>query len=164
MKVNTLGQFSGLSRYELWASSWAESDNIDIFSYMSAICKPEDCLLFCRLLFPDFFISQGAIFLNAKYDHEVFLVWLKKLDGDISAVEKIMNHTHMYDVFSGCTDEVDDVVFEQLADTIAFSWRLVLKDKFPGCNFSVEVSNSDQDYGPTVTFYQSIGYGEKRDR
>ncbi|WP_446436407.1 hypothetical protein [Pseudomonas sp. 1152_12] len=156
MKVDTLRQFSGLSRYELWASGWAKKDNIDIFSYVSAMCNPEDCLLFCRLLFPDFFVSQGAIFLSAKYDHDVFVVWLKKFDGDARAVEKIMNHTHLYDVFSGCTDEVDDVVFEQLAETIALSWRLVLKDKFPERKFSVDVSNSDQDYGPTVTFFQVI--------
>jgi hypothetical protein len=67
-----------------------------------------------------------------------------------------MNHTHLYDIFSGCADEVDDVVFEQLAEIVALSWRLVLKDKFPGIKFSVDVSNSDQDYGPTVTFYQVI--------
>ena len=154
MKINTIRPFSGLSRYELWASSWAEKDNIDIFSYVSAVCSPEDCLLFCRLLFPDFFVSQGAVILNAKYDHDVFFVWLKKFDGDVRAVEEIMNHTHLYDVFSGCNDEVDDVVFEQLAELVSLSWRLVLKDKFPERKFSVEVSNSDQDYGPTVTFYQ----------
>ncbi|WP_223484339.1 hypothetical protein [Pseudomonas sp. A-RE-19] len=156
MKLNTIRQFSGLSRYELWASSWAKKDTIDIFSYLSAMCNPEDCLLFCRLLFPDFFISQGAVILNAKYDHNVFVVWLEKFDGDVCAVEKIMNHTHLYDIFSGCADEVDDVVFEQLAEIVALSWRLVLKDKFPGIKFSVDVSNSDQDYGPTVTFYQVI--------
>ncbi|NUT69439.1 hypothetical protein HNP01_28640 [Pseudomonas corrugata] len=146
-----------MSRYESWASSWSKKDNVDIYSYVSAICKPEDCLLFCRFLFPDFFVSGGAVILSAKYDHDVFSVWLKKFDGDIHAVEKIMNHTHLYDVFAGCTDEVDDVVFEQLAEVIALSWRLVLKDKFPKGKFSVDVSNSDQDYGPTVTFYQLVG-------
>lgn len=154
MKIQTIRQFSGLSRFESWASSWAKKDDVDISSYMSAMCNPEDCLVFCRLLFPDFFVSQGAVLLDAKYDHDVFVVWLTKFDGDARAVEKLMNHTHLYDVFSGCTDEVDDIIFEQLAEIIALSWRLALKDKFPDSKFSVDVSNSDQDYGPTVTFYQ----------
>jgi hypothetical protein len=156
MKIETIRQFSGLSRYESWASSWAKKDDIDIFSYVSTMCNPEDCLVFCRLLFPDFFVSEGAVILSAKYDHDAFIVWLAKFNGDARAVEKIMNHTHLYDVFAGCMDEVDDVVFEQLAEVIALSWRLALKEKFPDTNFSVDVSNSDQDYGPTVTFYQVV--------
>jgi len=86
-----------------------------------------------------------------------FSLWLSKYNGDVCAVEKIMNHTHLYDIFAGCSDDVDDVVFEQLAEVVALSWRLVLKDKFPESKFVVDVSNSDQDYGPTVTFYQVVG-------
>lgn len=157
MKINTIKQFNGLSRYDQWASGWAEKDNIDIFSYVSAVCNPEDSLLFCRLLFPDFFVRDGAVCLSAKYDSEIFSLWLSKYNGDVCAVEKIMNHTHLYDIFAGCSDDVDDVVFEQLAEVVALSWRLVLKDKFPESKFVVDVSNSDQDYGPTVTFYQVVG-------
>ncbi|MDD0973158.1 hypothetical protein [Pseudomonas fontis] len=78
----------------------------------------------------------------------------EKFYGDVREVEKIMNHTHLCDVFSGCNDEVGDFVFEQLAEILSLSWQLVLKDKFPERKFSVEVLNSDQDYGPTVTFYK----------
>jgi len=72
MKINTIKQFNGLSRYDQWASGWAEKDNVDIFSYVSAVCNPEDSLLFCRLLFPDFFVRDGAVCLSAKYDSEIF--------------------------------------------------------------------------------------------
>ncbi|MBP5134117.1 hypothetical protein HUT02_35735, partial [Pseudomonas protegens] len=61
---------------------------------------------------------------------------------------------HLYDVFSGTASDVGDVIFEQLADIFAVSWRLVLKDKFPEKKFSVEVSNTEQDYGPTIIFFQ----------
>jgi hypothetical protein len=39
---------------------------------------------------------------------------------------------------------------------------MVLKEKFPDKLFSVEVSNSDENYGPVVTFYQVKC--EKRER
>lgn len=156
IKINTIKPFSGLSKYELWRSQWADKSGIDIFSYVSDVCSPEDSLLFCRLLFPDFAVVGEAVILENKYDVDVFASWMKSFEGDIGAVERMLNHTHLYDVFAGCADKVDDVVFEQLCEIVALSWRLVLKDKFPERLFSVEVSNSDQDYGPVVTFFQVV--------
>ncbi|PAU59238.1 hypothetical protein [Pseudomonas sp. PICF141] len=156
IKINTIKPFSGLSKYELWRSQWADKNSVDVFAYMSDVCSPEDSLLFCRLLFPDFVVVGEAVILESKYNVDVFASWMQSFEGDIGAVERMLNHTHLYDVFAGCTDKVDDVVFEQLCEIVALSWRLVLKDKFPNRLFSVEVSNSDQDYGPVVTFFQVI--------
>ena len=154
MSVNTIKPFVGLSRYESWKSHWAEKSTVDIFSYVSEICSPEDVMLFCRLLFPDFVVRDDAVFLESRYDAAIFDVWLEQLNGDVNAVERVMNQIHLYDVFSGTASDVGDVIFEQLADIFAVSWRLVLRDKFPEKKFSVEVSNTEQDYGPTIIFFQ----------
>lgn len=154
MKIYATEELKGLRRYPAWRDCWADKDAVDIFSYISSACNPEDSLLFCKILFPDFIEERGAVILAKNFDAESFDVWFSKLDGDVSEVEKILNHTHVYDVFSGCTDDVDDLVFEQLSKVIAVSWRLVLKDKFPSKDFIVEATFSEQQYGPIVTFFQ----------
>ncbi|QJI32078.1 hypothetical protein HKK55_26365 [Pseudomonas sp. ADAK18] len=156
MKINTVNPLVGLARYELWKSGWAEKDKVDEFSYISNMCNPEDVLLSSKIFFPDFVVAKEGVFLENKYDYEIFSCWFKQFDGDLQATEKMINHTHLYDVFDGCSEDIDDSVFEQLAEVVALSWRLVLSNKFPERKFNVEVSNSDQDYGPVVTFYEII--------
>lgn len=156
MKINTIDPFLGLSRYEVWKAGWVEKDKVNELSYISSVCNPEDVLLSCKLFFPDFVVVREGVFLESKYDDGAVECWLKQFDGDLRATERMINHTHLYDVFDGCSEDVDDRVFNQLAEVMALSWRLVLGSKFPERKFIVEVSNSDQDYGPVVTFYQSI--------
>ncbi|WP_411384038.1 hypothetical protein ACK3BK_07635 [Pseudomonas sp. L7] len=154
MKVKTIHSMFGLVRYESWKSGWAEKDEIDEFSYISSQCNPEDVLLSSRLFFPDFVVDGNGVFLESKYDGGVVRCWLDQFNGDVQATEKMINHMHIYDVFEGCSEDVDNRVFEQLAEVMAFSWRLVLREKFSDKKFSVVVSNSDQDYGPVITFFQ----------
>ncbi|MGL3340598.1 hypothetical protein ACSVJE_21170, partial [Pseudomonas aeruginosa] len=78
-----------------------------------------------------------------------------RLENDIQPVERFINHTHIYDIFSGCNEDVEDEIFEQLAHMLSLSWRLILKEKFPDRDFSVLLSCSDQDYGPTITFFRN---------
>jgi len=153
-KISVLRPFSNLVKYEEWRSSWGDQSQVDIFSYVSFFCGPEDVLLFCRVLFPDFVVDRGGVFLSRSFEMDNASSWFETLLGDVRAVERLLNHTHMYDIFSSCSQGVSDEIFLQLADAVAVSWRLVLRDKFPEKNFSVEVSNTEQDYGPTVTFYQ----------
>lgn len=154
IKIKTIKSLRGLSRYPAWKAGWEKKEDIDVFSYISSTCNPEDLLLCCKLLFPDLIVVGDAVLLEHKYEPSRFDMWFSELEGDICAIEKIVNHTHIYDVFEGCSDEVDDAVFEQLSEVISMSWRLLLNSKFPERRFCVDVSNSDQEYGPVVTFYQ----------
>jgi hypothetical protein len=158
MKINSIKAFSHLEQFELWRSQWGKKDQVDIYSYISCMCNPEHSLLFCRILFPDFIVVDGAVFLDFKYDDNIFNVWLERLGGDLCATEKMMNLTHVYDIFSGGDIRISDSdsVFEPISSAIAFSWRLVLRNKFPDKVFCVRESNSDQEYGPTITFYQGV--------
>ena len=156
IKLKAIEPLRGLHRYSAWKAGWADKDSIDVFSYISNECSPEDFLLCCKLLFPDFVIIDGAVLLEHKYEAGTFQSWVSQFNGDLCAIEKVVNHTHMYDVFEGCSDDVDEAVFTQLAEVICLSWRLLLRDKFPDKKFCVDVLNSDQEYGPVVTFYQVL--------
>lgn len=153
-KIFSTEEFKGLRRYPAWRNSWENKDAIDVFSYISSECNPEDFLIFCKVLFPDFIEERNAIVLAKNFDENTFNVWFSQLNGSVSEVEKILNHTHIYDIFAGCPDDVEELVFEQLSEVIASSWRLILRDKFPDRNFVVEATCSEQQYGPIVTFFQ----------
>lgn len=155
MKINALNEFFGLSRYELWKSGWDNKSQVDEYSYISDQCNPEDVLLSCRIFFPDFVVVENGVFLERNYNSDAFLSWLEIFGGDLHAVERMINHTHLYDLFDGCVEEVDDRVFEQLAEVLVFSWKLILENKFPDRRFDVKISNSEQEYGPVVTFCQA---------
>lgn len=154
IKLKTFEPLYGLHRYPAWRAGWADKKSIDVFSYISSECNPEDLLLCSKLLLPDFVVVDGAVFLEHKYDAGAFDSWSTQFGGDLCAIEKMVNHTHTYDVFEGCTDDIDEAVFTQLAEVFSLSWRLLLRDKFPDREFCVDVRNSDQEYGPVVTFYQ----------
>lgn len=152
--VSSFAKVMGLKKFESWRAGWEEAESIDIFSYVEDVVSPEDSLIFCKLLFPDFVVFEDSVILEMKFDEPAFRVWLDHFSGDKSGVEKVLNHTHLYDVFSGSGSSVDDVVYEQLSNVLAMSWRMVLKERFPGRRFHVEAINSDQEYGPVVMFYQ----------
>jgi hypothetical protein len=161
MKISTIGPLVGLARYGAWKLQWADQDGIDEFAYISTECNPEDLLLSSKLFFPDFVMANGGVFLDHKYDESTFEIWFKQFNGDLQATEKMINHTHLYDVFDGCLVGVDDKVFEQLAEIFALSWRMLLNKNFPDKRFAVDASNSDKDYGPIITFYQIFDQVEK---
>ncbi|WNW12258.1 hypothetical protein RRX38_14265 [Pseudomonas sp. DTU_2021_1001937_2_SI_NGA_ILE_001] len=153
-KIETTLPLSGLKRYEKWKSTWKNQEEVDEFSYISSVCYPEDCLIFCKLLFPDFILVMDSVFLEQKYDQKNWEQWKKSLNNNRQLIEKTINHTHLYDIFEENPEDIEDAIFKQIAERVLLSWTLILKKQFPDRDFHVEISDSEQDYGPTVTSYQ----------
>ncbi|HCE6529097.1 TPA: hypothetical protein NHO57_005003, partial [Pseudomonas aeruginosa] len=130
-KIVSFKDLKCLSNYELWRSGWENKNEIDVFSYISYEIRPEDLLILGKLVFPDFILDRGAVILEMNYEEKKFNDWMGRLENDIQSVERFINHTHIYDIFSGCNEDVEDEIFEQLAHMLSLSWRLILKEKFP---------------------------------
>ncbi|WP_236190330.1 hypothetical protein [Pseudomonas paraglycinae] len=140
-------------KYETWKNQWAQQQGLDIFSYISDQCHPEQMLLFSKVLFPDFLTCEGGVFLERNFASETFAARMAEMH-DIRKVEQVMNNVHVYELFEQCADDVSDSIFLQLRNVLAFSWGMVLKEKFPEKKFFVEVSDSESNYGPVITFFQ----------
>jgi hypothetical protein len=72
-------------------------------------------------------------------------------------LEEILNHTHVYDLFSEPEndEEVSLEICEEIGKFLIKSWAIALKETFPEKEFNISVSTEPVDYGPTITFYQS---------
>ncbi|WP_242167922.1 MULTISPECIES: hypothetical protein [unclassified Pseudomonas] len=141
-------------KYERWKSQWKDQSELVESCFISDVVHPEDVLVFSTVLFPDFVVYESGVFLESGFTVEAFSSWMQSCNSDVVAVEKVLNHVHLYDVFAGCSDRVDEAVYEQLCNLIAQSWRMVLLSKFPEKKFCVQAIVSDQEYGPVVTFSQ----------
>ncbi|WP_426132566.1 hypothetical protein [Pseudomonas sp. PWP3-1b2] len=154
MKIIKVVDSVSSTKYERWKSQWADQSELDEFSYISDVVHPEDALMFCKVLFPDFVVHESGVFLESSFTVEAFVSWMEPCNNDVVAVEKVLNHLHLYDVFAGCGSRVEDAVYEQLCRIVAQSWRMLLLSKFPEKKFCVQAIVSDQEYGPVVTFSQ----------
>lgn len=151
--VHSIPPVSDAVKYEAWKKQWSVQEGLDIHLYISDQCHPEQMLLFSKILFPGFIIINDGVFLERNFTKEVFDDRMAEAGGDISEVERILNYVHVYDIFGQCNEIVSESVFLQLSHMIAFSWRLVLREKFPGKRFRVEALSSEDYYGPVITFF-----------
>ncbi|WP_085690327.1 MULTISPECIES: hypothetical protein [unclassified Pseudomonas] len=153
-RVNSIPSVTDTQAYDSWKKQWSSQEGLDVYSYIFDQCQPEHILLFSKMFFPDFVVNEGGVFLARNFSAEVFDSCLGLASGDLSKTEKLLNVVRVYDVFGQVVDNVPDDVFVQLCNVIGFAWHMVLKEKFSERVFCVEVSNSEQNYGPDVTFYQ----------
>lgn len=143
-----------VTRYLQWKAQWSDKDSIDVFSYISFNLHPEDVLVASEIFFYDFVEFENCVFIESKFSEENYYHWKKKLVSKI-AVEKVINHIHVYDLFANCTDEVDESVFVDIGKRIRKILQLLLQSQYPNKNIIVEYLNDDSTYGSTVRFYQA---------
>jgi len=134
-----------------WGDSISPRPKISWFEYINYYVHPDVVSVVGRLLIPAFIEHEGGVFLRDNFTLSGYSEWKAKL-GAIVAVEKVINHQHVYDLFA-TGDQVSEKSFEGVANLIAHALKLALVSSFPERRFDVTVSNSDQDYGPTVGFY-----------
>lgn len=103
---------------------------------------------------PELVEERGCVLLAEHLDQENFDTWWSSLRGRVADVERIVNHVHLWDVFSDL-DDVPDQAVELFAARLATVWRAVLAHRFPDRAFVVEVDTAPDEYGPTVTFFRA---------
>lgn len=118
--------------------------------YVDVEIGPEKVLAASFLIWPDFVEVGGMVFLATSGDAAAIASWLDTLDGDETAVEAMLNHTHLRDVFTNSATDETEPLLESLAALLVDSWSAALRQAFPDRRFSVE---RDDHYGPGLTFF-----------
>ncbi len=115
---------------------------------------PDEFMSVARLLLPEFIVHQGGVFLRSQFTEASFDQWFVELK-NLTAVERMLNHVHVYDVF-GNADNATEEEFLQVAKLLHRTWDFSLSKVFPEHQFDVDIYNSEQDYGPTITFSKRL--------
>ena len=138
---------------KLWGSKVSPQPAMPWLDYINYYIHPDVVAVVGRLLIPAFVEHEGGVFLRDQFTLSGYSSWKDKV-GDISAVEEVINHRHVYDVFV-TGEEISEASFDGVANLMAQTLRLALDASFPERRFNVYVSRSEQEYGPVVGFYST---------
>jgi hypothetical protein len=134
------------------AAAWRTrfGSSAGLFDFVGRHVSLTEALAVGQLLWPPFVVERGCVLLSERYQTDQFEQWWDRLAGDISAIEEVMNHLHIWDLFEQDDDDGLVDAYVEMAELIAATWRCALQESFPDRSFAVSVD--EDDYGPTVTF------------
>lgn len=122
--------------------------------YVNNELTPFDLLYVGDLLFPKVIEHSGCLFLEDHFTEDHFRTWHHELKGDLTAIESLINHVHVYDVFDKASLDTPEWVFEEAAQLLFRSWKMFFEASYPAWNIVVEYWSSEVEYGPTLSFYR----------
>jgi hypothetical protein len=79
---------------------WNGGTGIDIESWIGCEGDYKHLIGYARILWPDFTEHDGCIFQGDSVDEENYRAFLAQTKGNKTAVEKVLNHRHIVDIFS----------------------------------------------------------------
>jgi hypothetical protein len=143
-----------LPRFERWRAEWGKPD-LNPWDYLRQHCDAELGALFSTLFWPSLVEIDGCVLLARQFDPETFGRWREHFAGDLSAVEAMVNHVHVYDLFETSGADLDLAVYEQVGQTLLRCWTARVQTAFPARTFAFRYATEPDEYGPTITFFQS---------
>ncbi len=89
-------------------------------------------IAYAELFWPSFVEHDGCILLADRYEPANFQGWMESTKGDRRAVEAVLNHTHILDLFLGSETEPTRDQIVHLGATLKEMWTAKLNGEFPG--------------------------------
>lgn len=145
-------QMSGLTEVADWLQRWQPRPDESAFLSEVSLAK---AVAAGRLIWPEFVEYRGGVFLISRFAEANVDQWWLSLDGELSGIEMMVNHTHLWEIFAVPTEgfsEEEERALLELASVMQQSWAAALSLAFPNREFEVFMDDGPDEYGPTVTF------------
>ena len=130
---------------------------VDIGSWMGLVGRFDLAIGYGHFFWPGFKIHQDCV-LFADCPIESFDEWMQHTDGDRSAVESVLNHRHIYGLFSNSQSVPTRQALVYLGRLLQDMWSCKLARDFPGraivVSFNEDFRESLLDY--QITFFHKI--------
>jgi hypothetical protein len=139
-------------KYKQENESWIP--DFDIWDYLSLRGDADLAAAFFKLFWPDFVEVSGCVILQHNYSPDNFTEWMERYSGDRRAVESMINHVHVWDLFLMSPKDVEYAheLYEFLAGALMRGWKSALQHAFPDKHFVFTLRHG---YGPEVSFHQA---------
>lgn len=142
---------NNLKNYQQWKQ--ANGNDFSLWDYIFGVGNVEIALAFSKLFWPDFIEYDRGIFLAETFNPQICEEWKAKLENDINAVEKVMNHIHLEDILPEAEKvEIENIFY--LGQVLSQMWESRLKLLYPNQCFQVECNRDDSTV--IVTFYRKV--------
>jgi hypothetical protein len=134
--------------------TWQNGQPVGLEGWIYALGSFEQMIAYGELFWPDFVEHDGCI-LRTGFTVESYRGFMEQTGGDKRAVEAVINHVHISDLFAQPTGPSDEQAV-YLGRLLREMWEAKLAREFPDRVFSV-VFDPDDDY----TLYVHLDRGER---
>ena len=134
---------------------WTGGNGIDLLSWIGCVGSYEHAIAYAEIFWPDFTLFDDCVFF-AEFSEESYQGFMQHTGGNKQAVEAVMNHQHILDLFCGPELPPTRVQVIYLGRLLKDIWEVKLKHDFPERVFEVFFSEepSDDLLDYQVTFFQ----------
>jgi hypothetical protein len=135
---------------------WNDGRGIDLESWIGCDGDIEHAIGYGELFWPDF-VEHNDCVLYAPFNKDSYLGFMQQTSGNRRAVESVMNHRHILDLFAISDNEPSREQVVYLGRLLKEMWTAKLKHEFPEKHFVVSFPEDENtelwDY--EITFYQN---------
>lgn len=136
---------------------WNQGKGIEVSEWIYCMGRFDHAVAYADLFWPAFTIHDGCV-MFASFDIDCYNTWMKHTSDDRRAVEAVMNHRHIVDLFSEEESVVGRELVMHLGRTIQDMWSCKLKRDFPDRQITVSFPS---DYYEDLTDYEVTFFHDK---
>jgi hypothetical protein len=115
-------------------------------------------IAYARILWPDFLEHDGCIFRGDRFTESNYLGFMAQSKGDKAAVEAVMNHEHILDMFSNSDPQPSREMILYVGRMLKDFWQAKLNRDFPGRKITVSFL---EDFSEDLLFYEITFFQER---
>lgn len=118
--------------------SWNEKSPVSVDDWLGLNGNHELALAFTSLFWPDFKIHDNCVFFENAFSQENYDLWMKTTGGDRKAVELVINHQHILELFPQHSPDPSEKLVIELGKKLQEIWQAKLQRDFPKRRIVVE--------------------------
>lgn len=133
---------------------WNNGAGVSIDTWLQGMGSFELAVAYAELFWPRLALHEDCVFF-ADFDPETVANWSNHLKGDKGAVERVVNHRHIVDLFPAVKEPPTREILIHLGRILRDAWAAKLRLDFPDRSFVVFFQEEDcLDLGDfQVTFF-----------
>jgi hypothetical protein len=141
---------------EARAFEWV--DDLTPLGWLANVSSLGQAIAYAELFWPSFVEYDGCILLSSRFNQDNFASWLAATGGNRQAVEGVINHTHILDLFIRHDSEPTREQIVWLGRLLREMWQAKLDREFPGRNVVVNFPEDvgDDLLGYEITIFQAL--------
>lgn len=136
--------------------AWNNGAGINIDSWIGCEGNYEHLVGYGSLFWPEFLEHDDCVFFADRFTRENYDAFLKQTKGDKRAVEVVMNHTHILDIFGNAQPKPNREMVLYVGRLLKDVWQTKLNRDFPKRNIKVSFPEEYEEdlLSYEVSFFQ----------